>query len=101
LVGHSIDRVERSSLATYLALAVTGATAFLGAVLFGLVPNLFVVKDVSVFGLVTVPSINVGGLIASVVAVSNVIFLRWLLKYKTRRYLSMLQRRDHLDTLRR
>jgi hypothetical protein len=91
-VGHSIDRVQRSSLATYCALAVTGATAFLGAVLFGLVPDLLVVKDVSVFDLVTVPNINLGGLATSVVAVSNVIFLRWLLRYKTRRYLSMLQR---------
>jgi hypothetical protein len=91
-VGHSIDRVQRSSRATYCALAVTGATAFLGAVLFGLVPDLFVVENVSVFALVTVPSINAGGLATSIIAVGNVIFLRWLLRYKTRRYLSMLQR---------
>lgn len=94
LVGHSIDRVQRSSLATYGTLAVTGATAFLGAALFGLAPNVFFMRDVTVFGLFTLPGINVGGLVIAVVAISNVLFLRWLLKYKIRRYLRMLQRWD-------
>ncbi|MGH3912720.1 MAG: hypothetical protein ACRDTC_04825 [Pseudonocardiaceae bacterium] len=94
LVGYSIDRVQRSSLATFGALVVTGTTALLGAVLFGLTPTLLSVRDVRIFDLFNVPSINIGGLIIAIVAIGNVVFLRWLLKYKRRRYLDMLQRWD-------
>ncbi|MGQ0779311.1 MAG: hypothetical protein ACT4NY_33665 [Pseudonocardiales bacterium] len=101
LVGYSIDRVQRSSLATYGALAVTGATAFLGAILFGLVPDLFFVPNVRLLGTFSVPGINVGGLLIAVAAISNVVTLRWFLKYKTRRYLRMLQRWDKPDLISR
>jgi len=101
LVGYSIDRVQRSSLATYGALAVTGATAFLGAILFGLVPDLFFVADVRLLGIFSVPGVNIGGLLVAVAAISNVVALRWLLKYKTRRYLRMLQRWEKPDFISR
>lgn len=94
LVGHSIDRVQRSSLATYGALAVTGVTAFLGAVLFGLLPGMLSVTEVSVFGLLKLRSIHIGGLVIAIAAIGNVVFLGWRLKFKTQRYLEMLKRWD-------
>lgn len=101
LVGHSIDRVQRSSLATYCALAVTGVTAFLGAVLFGLVPGLFFVENVTFLGLFDVPGINIGGLVIAVAAIGNVIFLLWRLRFKVRRYVQMLKRWDSPHLIRR
>lgn len=94
LVGYSIDRVQRSSLATFGSLVITGTTALLGAALFGLTPDLFSVTHVRALGLFHIPSINIGGLVIAIAAIGNVAFLRWLLKYKTRRYLDMLQRWD-------
>lgn len=91
LVGHSVERVQRSSLVTYVSLACTGAIAFVSAILFGVMPNdWLVVKNVRPFDLVTIPGVNVGGLVLSIVAAGNVVFLYWVLRYRTNRFMRML-----------
>jgi hypothetical protein len=92
LVGHSIERVQRSSLATYVGLAITGITAFAGGAVFGLVPGKTSVSDVNLFGLFVVPSVNIVGVILSIIGVVNVIYLVWWHKYHSKTYLRMLER---------
>lgn len=98
LVGHSIERVQRSSFTTYVGLVITGLTSFLGAVVFGLLPDdPLVVRDVGVVGLVQLPSLNIAGVIIAFISIANVAFLRWRLKYQMNQYLSMLDRWKTLD----
>lgn len=97
LVGHSIERVQRSSLATYVGLAITGITAFAGGAIFGLVPGKTSVSNVNLFGLFVVPSVNVVGVILSIIGVANVIYLMAWHRYHSRTYLEMLSRRTCLD----
>ncbi|MGB3437179.1 MAG: hypothetical protein WBA97_00385 [Actinophytocola sp.] len=97
LVGHSIERVQRSSLTTYVGLIITGATAFVGAAIFGLIPGKTSITDVNLSGLFVVPSVNLVGLALSVIGAANMIYLKWLQRYHAERYLEMLTKRSNLD----
>jgi uncharacterized membrane protein HdeD (DUF308 family) len=97
LVGHSIERVQRSSLATYAGLMITGATAFVGGAVFGLIPGKTSIAYINLFGWFVVPSVNIVGVILTVVGIANVIYLVWLHRYNSKTYLRMLERRARLD----
>lgn len=97
LVGHSIERVQRSSLTTYVGLAVTGATAFIGAAVFGLIPGKTSVSDISLFGLFVVPSVNIVGVVLTAIGTANAIYLAWRHRYYTENYREMLKKRTRVD----
>lgn len=92
LVGHSIERVQRSALFTYAGLLITGVIAFLSAMVFGLLPGTMSIKKVDIFGLFTLPNVNIFGMALSAVGVVLVVFLWWRWRYQTGRYLHMLTR---------
>lgn len=99
-VGHSVERVQRSSLATYTGLICVGVTAFLAAILFGLAPSdWLMLSDVRLLGAIRIGGVNVGGLALAVVTVANVVFLYWVHRYRMQRYLKMLDRWRNIDTL--
>ena len=95
LVGHSIERTQRSSLATYAGLGITGVTAFVGGAVFGLIPGKTSIVDVNILGFVTVPSVNVVGAALSILGVVNVAYLLWRHRYHSKTYLIVLERRTH------
>jgi hypothetical protein len=88
LVGHSIERMQRSSTGTYFGLLVTGAIAFLSATAFGLIPNKTSMENIDLFGFFMLPSVNIVGVVLSMIGVANAAFLWWRLRYQTERYLS-------------
>lgn len=97
LVGHSIERVQRSSLTTYVGLSITGATAFIGAAVFGLIPDRTSISDVNLFGLFVVPSVNIAGVVLSTIGMANALYLAWRRRYNAERYRKMLKRRTSMD----
>jgi hypothetical protein len=100
LVGHSVERVQRSSLSTYAGLICVGVTAFLAAILFGLMPgDWLVVKNVHLLGVARIADVNAGGLALAIIAIANILFLYWVHRYRMQRYLEMLDRWRNLDVL--
>ncbi|SCL20499.1 hypothetical protein GA0070624_2010 [Micromonospora rhizosphaerae] len=92
-VGYSMEKLQRSSLTTFVGLVVTGLTSVVAALLYVRQAPDWMIKDVGSPALEPVIghlSVNVGVLFVGLAAIINAIYLRWRLQDELAHYLQLL-----------
>jgi hypothetical protein len=90
MVGHSVERMQRSSLATYASLAVTGVASLISAILYVAHPHAAVFHGAYLGWLHL--SVDVAWFVLGMIAIGNSIAISSALARSTTRYMKHLKR---------
>lgn len=92
-VGYSMEKLQRSSLTTFVGLLITGLTSVATAILYVREAPEQMIREVGppvLDPLLGHLSVNVGVLFVGLAAIMNAMYLRWRLKDELTHYLQLL-----------
>jgi hypothetical protein len=92
-VGYSMEKLQRSSLTTFLGLVMTGATSLIAALLYVRVPPDWMVHRGGLPGFAH-PHVNIGVLVVGLVGVANAVYLYWRLRDELAHYVDLLTEKN-------
>lgn len=97
-VGYSMEKLQRSSLTTFVGLVVTGLTSIVAALLYVRPPAGWMVRSATLPGLDQF-RVNVCVFVVGLAGLLNALYLYWQLRYELSNYVDMLTEKNSIKMM--